>query len=375
MSESDLLVSRIGHLGSIRLNRPKALNSLTLSMVRGFARALDEFGLDADVHAVLLTGEGERGLCAGGDIRALYDLKGAARDSFKMFWREEYELNARIASFPKPYVAVMDGVVMGGGVGVSAHGNRRVATERTRLAMPETGIGFIPDVGGSWLLTRDGGAGVYMALSGAVVAAADAIRVGLADLLIDSSDIPRLRRSLAEIGGAGDVDLVLSGLARPLNEGMLERNMPLLDAAMAHNRVENILVALDGCDRAFARRAVREIEDKSPTSLRLTHELLKRASRADSLQSCLINEFRVACRLLHSHDLFEGIRAAIIDKDRKPHWSPATLAQVEDQTIAAMLRGDCEAEPTFWPWPAGAWRAWRDRLEADGAARMDEGAQ
>ena len=208
MSETDLLISRIGHLGSIRLNRPKALNSLTLGMVRGFARALDEFGLDADIHAVLVTGEGERGLCAGGDIRALYDLPAAERDSFKAFWREEYELNARIASFPKPYVAVMDGVVMGGGVGVSAHGNRRVATERTRLAMPETGIGFIPDVGGSWLLTRDGGAGVYMALSGASVTAADAIHVGLADLVINSGDIARLLQESGGIGGVESVEVV-----------------------------------------------------------------------------------------------------------------------------------------------------------------------
>ena len=270
MSEADLLISRIGHLGSIRLNRPKALNSLTLGMVRGFTRALDEFGLDASVHAVLVTGEGERGLCAGGDIRALYDLPGAERNSFKAFWREEYELNARIASFPKPYVVVMDGVVMGGGVGVSAHGNRRVATERTRLAMPETGIGFIPDVGGSWLLTRDGGAGVYMALSGASVTAADAIHLGLADLMINSSDIPRLRQSLAEIGGAEDVNLVLSDLARAPNEGVLERHKPLLDAAMAHDRVEDIIAALDGCDCEFARRSTEELKQKSPTSLRLT---------------------------------------------------------------------------------------------------------
>ena len=161
MSETDLLISRVGHLGSIRLNRPKALNSLTLGMVRDFTRALDEFGSDAGVYAVLVMGEGERGLCAGGDIRALYDLPGGERNSFKAFWREEYELNARIASFPKPYVVLMDGVVMGGGVGISAHGNRRVATERTRLAMPETGIGFIPDVGGSWLLTAMAGRRVH----------------------------------------------------------------------------------------------------------------------------------------------------------------------------------------------------------------------
>lgn len=374
MSETDLLISRIGHLGAIRLNRPKALNSLTLGMVRGFARALDEFGLDAHIQAVLVTGEGERGLCAGGDIRALYDLPAAERDSFKAFWREEYELNARIASFPKPYVAVMDGVVMGGGVGVSAHGNRRVATERTRLAMPETGIGFLPDVGGSWLLTRDGGAGVYMALSGASVTAADAIHVGLADLVINSGDIARLLQDLGRIESVEEVDLVLSNLARAPDEGVLERHKPLLDAAMAHDRVEDIIAALDGCDGEFARRAARELEQKSPTSLRLTHELLKRASRAESLQSCLVNEFRAACRLLHSHDLFEGVRAAIVDKDRRPRWSPATLAEVEDETIAAMLRGDGEAEPVFRPWPAAAWRGWRARLEADGALRMEEGA-
>ncbi len=374
MSEADLLISRIGHLGSIRLNRPKALNSLTLGMVRGFTRALDEFGLDARIHAVLVTGEGERGLCAGGDIRALYDLPGAERDSFKAFWREEYELNALIASFPKPYVAVMDGVVMGGGVGISAHGNRRVATECMRLAMPETGIGFIPDVGGSWLLTRDGGAGVYMALSGASVTAADAIHVGLADLMINSGDIPRLRRSLAEIGAAEEVDLVLSDLARAPNEGELERHKPLLDAAMTHDHIEDIIAALEGCDCEFALRAASELDQKSPTSLRLTHELLKRASRSGSLQSCLVNEFRVACRLLQSHDLLEGIRAAIVDKDRKPCWSPATLAQVEDETIAAMLRGDGEAEPVFRPWSAAAWRGWRARLETDRASRMEEGA-
>ena len=359
MSETELLISRAGHLGSIRLNRPKALNSLTLGMVRGFTRALDEFGLDASIHAVLVTGEGERGLCAGGDIRVLYDLPGAERDSFKAFWREEYELNARIASFPKPYVAVMDGVVMGGGVGVSAHGNRRVATERTRLAMPETGIGFIPDVGGSWLLTRDAGAGVYMALSGASVTAADAIRLGLADLMINSGDIARLRQGLERIESVEDVDLVLSHLARAPGEGALERHKRLLDAAMARDRVEDILAALDGCDSEFARGAVNELKQKSPTSLRLTHELLKRASRFESLQSCLLDEFHVACHLLHSHDLFEGIRAAIVDKDRRPQWSPATLARVEDETIAAMPRGDGEAEPAFRPWPAAAWRGWR----------------
>jgi enoyl-CoA hydratase len=375
MNETDLLVSRVGHLGSIRLNRPKALNSLTFDMARGFSHALDEFGLDTNICAVLVTGEGERGLCAGGDIRELHDLQGIERDAFKAFWREEYELNARIASFPKPYVAVMDGIVMGGGVGISAHGNRRVATERTRLAMPETGIGFIPDVGGSWLLTRDGGAGVYMALSGVSVTGADAIHVGLADLLIDSGDIPQLRQSLEEIDSIEDVDLALSSLARTPGEGVLEKQEALLGAVMFRDRVEDIIGALVAERSEFARQAAGEIGRKSPTSLRLTHELLKRALSADSLQSCLVNEFRVACRLLGSHDLVEGIRAAIIDKDRSPRWFPATLAQVEDETIAAMLQGTGDIEPAFRPWPAAAWRDWRGRPGEGFAARQAERAR
>ncbi|HYA80273.1 MAG TPA: enoyl-CoA hydratase/isomerase family protein, partial [Methylocystis sp.] len=167
MSEEELIVSRYGRLGSIRLNRPAALNSLTLGMVRLFTRALDAFAADDEICAVLVTGAGERGLCAGGDIRLLYEARGVADHPYRDFWREEYRLNARVASFPKPYIVIMDGIVMGGGVGISAHGDRRIVTERTRLAMPEVGIGYIPDVGGTWLLTRrPGGGGAYMALTG-----------------------------------------------------------------------------------------------------------------------------------------------------------------------------------------------------------------
>jgi len=220
MSESDVLVSRVGRLGHIRLNRPKALNSLTLEMVRRFARALDEFGGDEGTIAVLVTGAGERGLCAGGDIRGLFDWLGAGEHPYKQFWREEYRLNARIASFPKPYVVLMDGIVMGGGVGVSAHGNRRLVTERTRLAMPETGIGFIPDVGASWLLTRDGGAGVYMGLSGATVGPADAIFLGFADLCIDSGDIVRLISCLEQCERPQDVDAALQELPAALTAAL-----------------------------------------------------------------------------------------------------------------------------------------------------------
>jgi enoyl-CoA hydratase len=346
MSADELLVSRDGALGCVRLNRPRALNSLTLNMVRLFMRALEEFAADDAICAVFVIGAGERGLCAGGDIRELYYLRGAADNPYKTFWREEYRLNARISAFPKPYVVVMDGIVMGGGVGVSAHGNRRLVTERTRLAMPETGIGFIPDVGGSWLLTRrPGGAGVYMALSGAAVTAADALHVGLADTLVDSGDIPKIRAELAQVGAVADVDGVLARFAQAPGQSVLESNGLTLDATMGRERVEEIVSALRTDDCAFARASAATIASKSPTSLKLTHELLKRACVADSLKTCLTYEFRAACSLLATHDLYEGVRAAIIDKDKTPHWSPATLEEVEDATIAALLGGTGDEEP------------------------------
>ena len=347
MSADELLVSRIGRVGAIRLNRPRALNSLTLPMVRRFAEALADFEADDGICAVLVTGSGARGLCAGGDIREVYFSRGSTPNPAKAFWREEYRLNARIASFPKRYVAIMDGIVMGGGVGISAHGNRRIVTERTRLAMPETGIGFVPDVGSSWLLTRrGGGAGIYMALSGASVGAADALHLGLADFFIESEDISRLESRLGAVQNGEELDATIASVARKLKGGVLEANKSTLDAAMRRERVEDILAALRAeSGAAFAREAAMQIGSGSPTSLKLTHALLKLASRAESLQNCLTNEFRAACALLGTHDLYEGIRAAIIDKDRSPRWAPASLAEVEDAAIAALLRGTGDPEP------------------------------
>lgn len=349
MSEQ-LVISRSRHTGSISLDRPKALNSLTLGMVRGVSRALDEFAADPEIFAVIVTGEGERGFCAGGDIRALYDMRHGDRSHYKTFWREEYELNARIASFPKRYVVLMDGVVMGGGVGVSAHGNCRIVTERTRLAMPETGIGFIPDVGGTWLLTRDGGAGLYMALSGETVGAADAIHVGLADVLVDSAAIPEFLRLLRNIEAADEVRSIVARFANPPGVGPLMRHEDLLREAMSRERVEDIISALMAEGSDFARAAALTISKRSPTSLKLTLELLKRAAAADRLETCLVNEYRAGCNLLETHDLYEGIRAAVVDKDRNPRWSPPTLDAVDDARVFALLASGGDPEPVFRPW-------------------------
>lgn len=351
---SDLLVSRNGRLGRIRLNRPRALNSLTLEMARCFSDALDQFGMDPEICAILVDGAGERGLCAGGDIRRLYDARNGDTEHYKCFWRAEYELNARIASFPKPYVVVMDGVVMGGGVGVSAHGDRRIVTERTRLAMPETRIGFFPDVGGSWLLTRKGGAGVYMALSGATIAAGDAIHIGLADVMIESRNLPELERRLAGIRAPEDIEEILRDLARTPPPGALEQHREMLDAAMAQDRVEDILAALESQEEAFARQAAADIARNSPTALKVAQALLARARTADRLETCLTQEFRAACKMLTTHDLYEGVRAAIVEKDKNPRWAPATLDEIDDATVDDILEGTGDPGPVFRAWTADA---------------------
>ncbi len=362
-AQNDVLVSQSGQIGLISLNRPKALNSLTLGMVRVFRAALDRFGEDPEICAVLVAGAGERAFCAGGDIRTLYEVRHGDRESFKTFWREEYALNARIASFPKPYVVFMDGLVMGGGVGVSAHGNRRIVTERTRLAMPETSIGFIPDVGATWLLARARGVGAYMAFTSTAVEAADAIHADFADIAVRSDDLNRLRRRLEQARSAYEIDSVLLQYGFDPGDGLLRRYSPMLDEATAQDTVPSIVAALQVNHSEFAHAAAETMLRMSPTSLKLTHALLQRARRAETVETCLTNEFRGACRLLDTHDLYEGIRAAIIDKDRRPMWSPATLADVDDAEIEDMLRGDGGADPLFRAWSAPASpkleRAWK----------------
>src|ERR1700733_486599 len=216
-SEGDLIVRREGSAGIIRLNRPKALNAMTLEMSIGIDAALDQFESDPAIAVVLLEGAGERGLCAGGDIRGLYESSRAGGDLGKMFWRQEYIMNARIAKYPKPYVAFMDGLVMGGGVGLSGPARHRVVTEKTKLAMPEVGLGFFPDVGGTWLLSRSPGEiGSYFGLTGQTMNGPDAIYARFADAVVPSSQLAALRGALVDLAiGAtsAEVEAVISRFA------------------------------------------------------------------------------------------------------------------------------------------------------------------
>ncbi|MEV0253520.1 enoyl-CoA hydratase/isomerase family protein [Streptomyces sp. NPDC050732] len=330
--DSPVLVRREGRAGHLVPNRPRAINALNHAMVRIMADALDAWERDGAVATVVLTGAGERGLCAGGDIRSIHDDVRAGRATASAaFWHDEYQLNARIARFPKPYVAVMDGIVMGGGVGVSAHGSVRVVTERSRVAMPETGIGFVPDVGGTYLLTRTPGElGTHLALTGTAVGAGDALLCGLADHFVPSE---RLREFTAALAGAEAADVVRQ-YAAEAPAGELAGHREWIDHCYAADSVEEIVDRLHACGDRHAKEAAETILAKSPTSLKVTLAALRRARELPSLEAVLDQEYRVSCAALGSPDLPEGIRAQVVDKDRRPRWSPAELGQVTEADVA-----------------------------------------
>ncbi|WP_394940102.1 enoyl-CoA hydratase/isomerase family protein [Psychromicrobium sp. YIM B11713] len=337
-----VLFERRGSLGVVTLNRPKAVNALTEPMVDGLLERLTAWAQDDDVAQVLIQGAGERGLCAGGDIVAIYrDITGQAEgdasaenpgEKTARFWRTEYKLNALIHNYPKPYIALMDGLVLGGGVGVSAHGSVRVVTERTRCGMPETTIGFVPDVGGTYLLSRSPGrTGVHAALTGAHLDGSDAIFLGLADYFVPAAKLPELTAAL-ETEAAADV---VPRFAQQPPASVLAEQQSWIDQAYAAATAEQIVAELrnGGADHpGYEYAAV--IEAKSPTSVKVALESIRRAARLDSLEEVLDQEYRVGTRLAAAHDMREGIRAQVVDKDRNPQWQPATLAEVSERDVA-----------------------------------------
>ncbi len=331
-----MLVLRDGSLGRIRLNRPKALNSLTLAMVRAVVAALQDFEQDKYIAAVLVDGMGERGLCAGGDIRAIYESGKSQDGQAEIFFREEYAMNARIACYTKPYIAFMDGITMGGGVGISAHGSHRIVTERTRMAMPETGIGFFPDVGATWLLAKaPGEAGIYLGLTGAGIGGADAVYAGFADVLVDSGRLPEIASKLSALPPGADnagVRAVIDEFAARM-EAPLAAQSGLINKVMAGNDVAGILRGLEAEGSEFALATAATLREKSPTSLVLTLALLRLGKNSASLQECLDREYDGAKRILKGTEFYEGVRAAIIDKDRKPRWNPASIAALNSAVL------------------------------------------
>jgi enoyl-CoA hydratase len=336
--DAEILFERRGAAGVVTLNRPKALNAVTLGMVHALRAQLDEWANDPAVTRVVVTASGERAFSAGGDIRALYDLGKAGRHAEALqFWRDEYPLNAAIKNYRKPYVSLIDGIVMGGGVGISVHGSHRVAFDRFSFAMPEVSIGFFPDVGATWFLPRmPGEIGTYCALTGERFNAADSVGAGVATHRVPSARFGALLEGLA---GTVSVDAVLSAFSEPAGEGPIMARRSAIDRLFAGNTVEGIVAALDGevaadsADAEWAAKTVATMRTKSPLSLKLALAQVRLGAVSD-FDTCMRTEMRIVSRIIHGHDFYEGVRAVIVDKDNKPRWLPASLAEVSDAEVA-----------------------------------------
>ena len=331
--ESDGILSRIENgVGFVTLNRPKAINSLNQGMVDGLTAVLTAWEQDAAVDAVVLCGAGERGLCAGGDVVAIYHSARGDRVEARRFWHDEYLLNGQIGRFPKKYVALMDGIVMGGGVGVGAHANTRVVTDTSKVAMPEVGIGFIPDVGGAYLLSRAPGLlGLHTGLTGAPFSGADAIALGFADHFVPHDKLDTFTKAIAADG----VERAIAAHAVEPPPSSLAAQRDWIDECYAGDTVIDIVAALRGHDAGAANDAANLIATRSPIALSVTLEAVRRAAKLDTLEDVLAQDYRVSSASLRSHDLVEGIRAQLVDKDRNPKWSPASLAQVTTADVDA----------------------------------------
>jgi enoyl-CoA hydratase len=331
--ESDEVLTRVdGGVGLITLNRPKAINSLNQPMVDALSAILTRWEADDAVRSVVLSGAGDRGLCAGGDVVAVYNSARADGAEARRFWHDEYLLDGQVGRFAKPYVSLMDGIVMGGGVGVSAHANTRVVTETSKIAMPEVGIGFIPDVGGAFLLSRAPGAlGLHAALTGAPFSGADAIAMGFADHYVPHSELEAFAAAIVSDG----IESALAGHAIEPPPSDLAAQRDWIDECFAGDTVEDIVAALRGHDAGPANDAANLIASRSPIAVSVALQAVRRAAKLETLEDVLIQDYRVSSASVRSHDLVEGIRAQIIDKDRNPKWSPATLAAVSAADIDA----------------------------------------
>jgi len=335
---SDEIIIRIeGRAGRITLNRPKALNALTYEQVLAMTAALKDWEIDPTVQLVILDGAGDRALCAGGDVLSFYDRRDDGGEYAKRFWRDEYELNAYISRYPKPYVALQDGFVMGGGIGVSAHASHRVVTERSALAMPETTIGLVPDVGGMWLLANAPGRfGEYLGLLGERMNAADAIIMGFSDTFVSAERLPELVSALVAPDG-DPVGVTVANFAEAPPPPNLSERRAIVDEIFAKDTVEEIVAALAEGTHDWLAKAHKAAATRSPLSMKLTLAAVRRARELGSLEETLNMEYRLTTRLFLGGEFVEGVRALLVDKDKSPKWNPPTLEAVTDAHIEKYL--------------------------------------
>ncbi len=332
-TEDTVIVQREGRVGRLVLNRPQALNAIDLPMIRACTSALQAWRDDPHVHAVVIAGAGDRAFCAGGDIRALrqYELDGEHHRA-EEFFREEYELNLMIATYPKPYVALIDGICMGGGIGVSVHAPYRVATERAAFAMPETAIGFFPDIGATFFLPRlPGQLGTYLGLTGVRMQGADAVHAGLATHFVQHDELPALSRALTEDGPAA-----LASHTAPLPAFSLAPHRAAIDQCFGADSVAEIVRRLEAVGDEWATKTAGTLRAVSPSALCWTLAALRHGADL-TLPQCQAAELALTRTTMRHPDFAEGVRAMVVDKDRKPRWQPARIEDIDPAAIAAMF--------------------------------------
>jgi enoyl-CoA hydratase len=354
------VVTRIDdRAGRITLNRPKALHALNVEMCRAMVEALRAWREDGGVHGVIIDHSGERGFCAGGDIRRLAEAGAGAPEEALDFFCTEYRMNSLLFSFPKPVMAVMDGIVMGGGVGISMPCRFRVATERTLFAMPETSIGLFPDVGGGWHLSRlPGETGTWIALTGARLKAADCLALGIATHFVDSGEVEPLKAAVVSALGpaADDAEAAMCAAveahAGDPGPASVPQQRKDIDRLFAYDTVEEIFAALEADGSDWARGQLEVLRTKSPQALKISLRQLRTGRRLQSFDDDMAMEFRIASRAVQLHDFKEGVRAVLVDKDNTPRWNPPTLEAVTPgllDTIFARLPADLEWTPLPTP--------------------------
>jgi enoyl-CoA hydratase len=352
---AEIVLERRGGLGLVTLNRPKALNTLSLAMYRVFDPQLLAWGQDGQVQALAVRGAGDRAFCAGGDVRAIYDARHqpqGAGDYKADFFREEYCLIQRVHRFPKPYIALVDGITMGGGCGISINGSHRVASERTVFAMPEVHIGLFPDVGASRFLTLcPGRVGLYLALTGARIRAADALYCGFATHYVPHDRLGDLTDALAtlpwnEQERCRQVDATIARFTADPGPASLPTLQAAIDRCFGQGSVEEIVAVLQREPGDWAKRALAEIARASPLSLKITYRQLE-LGRGMAVEAALALEYRMTQHVMQGHDFFEGIRALLVDKDNAPRWEHASLAAVTPAEVAGYFADLGERELRF----------------------------
>ena len=342
--EDEVLFERLGHAGIVTLNRPKALNAISHAMVRAMTVQLTAWAVDDGVRTVIIRASGGRAFSAGGDIRHLYEWGRGKDPRFLAFYVDEYRLDAMIAQYPTPYVALIDGIVMGGGAGVSINGSHRVGSQTLQFAMPEVGIGFFPDVGATYFVPRLGGvAGPYLALTGERIGPADALDCGLLEAVVPQTAFGDVIDRLSQ---DDDVDATLDRFRSTPEGGSLSERLKAVAPCFKQPDVEALLAALEMDGGPEALKTHETIRQKSPTSLKIAFRQMREGAALD-IEAALQLEYRIVSRVRDGHDFYEGIRAAVVDKDRTPRWVPARLEDVRETDVDAYFQPLPDGDLTF----------------------------